>query len=219
MKNIIICLLAIYMSGQLTVYAKKPDWPVKQGTGIIGFGLLELEPGKKSHKFRFTYEIPPKYAGQLESVQMLIFPASALEKYNKIPHSSLISHISGKQHLSNKAINLSAEVEVRKPGLYAVAYGPWNGLLSFDNMEGKENYKISAEAVGDAQLKWIDQDAGDFTIVDFENVKGIEDNSFYMSIRIIRDKDNSFNKSFSKYGPLKLHPKALTRVDLIDANW
>lgn len=211
-------LLCILISSP--VLAAKPDWPGRDGMGIIGFGLVELEPGKTGSKFRFTYEIPDKYAGQLDSAQMIILPASALEKYNDIPASALITRVSGKQHLVGKPINLSTEVTIDKPGLYVVAYGPWDGLLTFDNVKGTENYKISAEAVGDAQLKWIDQDAGDFTIVDLSNVKGKEIGEFHMRLRIVRDRANSLtNKSFSKYGPLILNKTAKKRVELIDATW
>lgn len=218
MRKVMVVILCGLLSTM--VFAAKPDWPTKDGMGIIGFGLVELEPGEKSKRFRFTYEIPTQYAGQLDSAQMIILPAEALEKYNNIPASALISRVSGKQHLPEKPISLSTEVTIEKPGLYVVAYGPWDGLLTFDNVKGTENYKISAEAVGDAQLKWIDQDAGDFTVVDLENVDSKKSAEFHMRLRIIRDKGNSLkNKSFSTYGPLKINKTAQERVNLIDANW
>ena len=221
MKKIII-LCAILVTA-MNVQAKKPDWPSQNGMGIIGFGLIELQPGEKSQRFRFTYEIPSKYSGQLESAQMMILPAKAVSKYNNIPQSALISHVSGKQHLPNVPINLSTEVEISEPGLYIVAYGPWNGLLTFDDVKGTENYKISASGVGDSQIKWVDQDAGDFTVVNLSNEGGMKAksaDSFYMRVRIIRDKGQSLmNKSMSRFGSLSLHPKAAERVNLIDANW
>lgn len=218
MRQVITFALCILFSS--AVFAAKPDWPVRDGMGIIGFGLVELEPGKTSSKFRFTYEIPDKYAGQLNSAQIIVLPASALAKYNNIPASALIARVAGKPQMSGKDVNLSTELSIKKPGLYVVAYGPWDGLLTFDNVKGTENYKISAEAIGDAQLRWVDQDAGDFTIVDLANVKGMESSKFHMRLRIIRDKGNALNnKSFSNYGPLILNETAKARVNLIDANW
>lgn len=218
MKKVIVFLICGLLSS--AVLAKKPDWMGHGGTGIVGFGLVELEPGKNSSRFRFTYEIPMQYADQLKSAQMIIMPASALTEFNNIPDTALISRVSGTQHLRGKAINLSTEVTIDKAGLYIVAYGPWDGLLTFDDVKGTENYKIFASSVGDAQLRWIDQDAGDFSIIDMSDVKGVEGESFYMRLRILRDKVNSLkNKSFSSYGPLELHEKAQERVNLIDANW
>lgn len=218
MKRLLAVLLLAGLA--LSAHAKKPDWPTRHGMGVIGFGLVELKPGEKSRKFRFTYEIPAKYAGNLESAQVIVLPVSAVEKYNNIPQSALLSHVSGKQHLPKAPISLATEVEIKEAGLYIVAYGPWNGLLTFDDVTGTENYKISAAGVGDAQIKWIDQDAGDFTVVNFTELKGNSGKDFYMRVRIIRDKEQSLhNKSMSRYGPLKLHPTAEQRVKLIDANW
>ena len=196
--------------------AAKPDWPAQEGTGTIGFGLIQLSPNRDhGSTYTFNYDIPAKYAAQAPSGQIIVLKAEAFEKYNNIPTSQFLAHNKA-ETLSNKTgLHMSAQVEVSEPGLYVVCYGPWSGLLTFDEALARETYKISARTQGDSQFRWIDQDAGDITI--FKNAKG----EFEIRLRLVRSDLNEDHKSDLTSGPdlFKVHPTAAARTKLLKANW
>jgi hypothetical protein len=214
-------------AGSLTeiANAKKPDWPGGGGSGVIGFGLIELTPQKKDGafaetEFTFNYDVPAKYSRNLSSGQIVVLPASAAEQYNDIPSNVFLAHVSAKKLLPDADFHMSAIIKISTPGLYIVAYGPWDGLLTFDNTDGREAYKISADAPAGGAMRWIDQDAGDITIMNFPQIPNAELKDTILRIRLLRDKKSLLqNSSMYEIAPLKLNPLAAERVKLIDANW
>ncbi len=203
----------------VSVEAKKPDWPTGGGSGVIGFGLVDLTPTKagdayESTDFYFEYDIPAKFSGNVQTGQVIVLPASALEKYNDIPISAFKTFAVASNHLENSDFHMSVKTTISEPGRYVVAYGPFDGLLTFDDSNERDVYKISGRSKA-GQLKWIDQDAGDFTVVNNENKTATSDKpAVYLRLRMLRDKG-----TLSMTAPLKIHPTALNRIKLIDANW
>jgi len=207
--------------------AKKPDWGGSGGSGIIGFGIVELTPKKEGDsyiatEFVFNYDIDAAYSENLLNGQVIVIPAKAFEDYNDIPASALMAHASSENLIKGKDFHMSIKIKADKPGLYIVAYGPYTGMLFFDDLpEGsRETYKISGESKTGGQLRWIDQDAGDITVMNYKKA-GIENKEpLVIRIRLLRDKASILeNKDAFKYETFKLNPKAEKRVRLLDANW
>lgn len=222
--TIIAISTTVFTFTVLTSQAKKPDWPGTLGMGTIGFGLIELTPSKKDGDFipttfTFTYDIPGKHAKNAASGQIIAMHASALAGFNDIPESEFLTHNMAETLQPSKGLHMSAQISVEKPGLYVVCYGPWTGLLTFDDAEARETYKISAIAPEGAQFRWVDQDAGDVTVARIQNdeMKKVE---FIIRLRMLRaglgvlDDKNNF-----RIEPLKLHPQAAERAKLLQANW
>ncbi|HEV2596452.1 MAG TPA: hypothetical protein VGU01_14770 [Sphingomicrobium sp.] len=200
--------------------AKKPDWPGINGSGVIGFGIVELIPGLRGNpgSVQFAYDIPAAYSDQIASGQILVMPVSALRDYDDIPQSALVAQQVG-QAPKTGAFHMVATIHVSKPGVYVVAYGPYDGLLKFDDIDDSQaTYKISATATGGGTVHWIDQDAGDFTISRFH--KNSADTSPVLRLRMLRDRENVLRNRVQLLGaPIQLNARALKRVQMIDANW
>ena len=220
-------LIACVTSGAFSdlANAHKPDWPGTGGSGVIGFGLIELTPQTSNGTFAettftFSYDVPSKYSRNLSSGQIIVLPASAAEQFNDIPSHVFVAHVTATKLLPNEDFHMSVTAKVSKPGLYIVAYGPWDGLLTFDNSDGHEAYKISAVASSGGQLRWIDQDSGDLTVMNYGKIPNVEAKDTVLRVRLIRDKKALIqNPSMYKVEPFKLNQIAAERIKLIDANW
>src|SRR5262249_31665228 len=107
-------------------------------------------------------------------------------------------------------------------------YGPWDGLITFDDTSsGRERYKISGQASQGGALRWVDQDAGDLTIINFSSAGSTDRKEPIVRGRMVRDKNviaatgqpTPQAAVTGTTGVLRLNPAAVERVKLIDAKW
>ena len=212
-------------------FAKKPDWPTRSGSGVIGFGLVELEPARNDNgkyiptSFVFEYGVKNSYQPDLINGQVMVIPAKAFTAYNTVPDKAFLTHVYGGNVSGEGDFHLFARIDsITQPGLYVVAYGPWDGILTFDEPGSMESYKISASAPDGGSFRWIDADAGDITVLNYGDMKTagvINDvtDDVIVRLRVIRDKGLAFEPDTYRYGSFGLHPTALARVELVEAHW
>ena len=188
----------------------------------IGFGLIELHPASGGGEFTFEYQVPSDMAARITSGQVAVFPAALAQQYDEIPVTGnllarVINHKSPDGNLLVKA-----SVKVAEPQLMIVAFGPYEGTFTLSKPTPSPvlPYKIAATASVGSEYEWIDQDAGDLTFFNFSAVPGLSHLGEKIAIDVIRDKRKMLSaKETYSIRPFVLHPAALKRVELLDANW
>lgn len=223
MFRIILFSLTL-LACSLPAHAKKPDWPVKAGMGVIGFGLIEVEPQKKGDsyvptEFTFGYHIDQEHASMVSSGQIIVIRANAFQEFNNVPEKEFIAHMSAERRLADSDFNMSVKVTFDTPGLFLVAYGPWDGLVSFDAPDSMEGYKISA-STENGSFRWIDEDAGDLVTLNFQGTNIDNQAGTILRLHILRDPETSLDPSTYRNGEaFAVHPTALKRTQNIQAQW
>lgn len=217
MRVILALLLGLTIT--TSAFAKKPNWPATGSQARIGFGLIELYPAKGGGEFTFEYYVPSEMAARIASGQVAVFPAALAETFDEIPvKDNLLARVINAKGADGN-LYVQASVMVTEPQLLMVAYGPYEGLITFGDA-GPDPYKISAKASRGSEYEWIDQDAGDLTFFNFAAVPGLGHLGEIVAIDIIRDKIKMLGtKETFSIRRFSLHPKAMERVELIDANW
>jgi hypothetical protein len=224
MQRLVIALIAI-IAFMPAASAKKADWPVGNGTGVIGFGVVELLPKQVDGKnvptyFRFHYHVDAKFAAAVNSGQVAVFRSATLAQYNDISNTQALTHVRAENLKRGTDFDMGAQIQISEPGLYIVVYGPWDGMIAFDAADSDQGYKISAEAPEGGSFRWLDQDAGDFTTLNYAAVPNSGSSDFIFRIRMVRNQRMVLqSKDASSFGPLTLNPQAQERVNLLEAKW
>jgi hypothetical protein len=204
-------------------YAVKEDWV--EPAGHIGFGVMEATP-KTNESGQFvtttidlTYDIDANHAGDIAGGQIAVLPCRVMKEKNNISDKDLVAYMKTVRGVPGDTFHMQVRVTISKEELLCVLYGPWKGILMFDSATAVSAYKISASSEAGATLRWVDHDAGDVLIFDYDAVPELKKSGLLIRVYLIRDKKLLLDPKSYRIESFELHPDALKRVNLLESKW